>query len=127
MNLKLVAKLAVGVAVVGIAGAKVVKDLWHKEVDTIEDYICNVNPSEQKDAVMYHADKELLDIAQLRDDLIERNPKMKPTADAFMMSVVLAHKMLVQFPEDNEVFDKYEALVEDTEDKMLELILDTFE
>lgn len=46
---------------------------------------------------------------------------------AFLMEAVSAHKNLVEHPESAEAFDRFEVIIEECEDEMMEKILETFE
>lgn len=127
MNIKLVGKIAVGLAVMGMATVKLVKEVWNTGKDAVEEYICNLDPDSREDYMLYRADKELLSVAQLRDDIIQCNSKMEPTAMAFLMEAVSAHENLVEHPESAEAFDKFETVIEECEDELKEKILATFE
>lgn len=70
MNIKLVDKITVGLTIIGIATVKLVKEVWDKGKDAVEEYICNIDPDSREDYMLYRADKELLSVAQLRDDSI---------------------------------------------------------
>lgn len=127
MNIKLAGKLVIGAVVLGIATVKLVKEAWKKGTDTVEEYICNLDPKSQENYMLYQADIALMSIAQLRDDLIKRNPKMEPTATAFLMQAVVAHKNLVEHTESAEAYDNFEAVIEECEGELEEKILTTFE
>lgn len=127
MNIKLAGKLVIGAVVLSVATVELVKKAWKKGTDTVEEYICNLDPKSQENYMLYQADIALMSIAQLRDDLIKRNPKMEPTATAFLMQAVVAHKNLVEHTESAEAYDNFEAVIEECEGELEEKILTTFE
>lgn len=126
MNGHVLLKIGAGIFVAGMATKVLIDKVMKKEFEATEEYICNIDEEHEQDIAIKLADRDLLRITKLCDDIHATHPKDKVLlglVDFVLMDTKRAHEEFVTSDvRDTRAYDKFEKVIEQNEQALLEVL-----